>query len=114
MCRCLLMSCLLCCLVPAGRAAEAKLDLVLQTGHASAIFQVSLSGDGSRALTGSLDRTAILWDTKTGEKIRAFEGHTSYIFGVSLSHDGSRALTSARDDYTAILWDAKTGEKLQT
>jgi WD40 repeat protein len=73
---------------------------------------VALSSDGRRALTGSWDKTAILWDAKTGEKLRTFTGHTAIVSSVALSGDGTRALTGSLDK-TAILWDAQTGKKLR-
>lgn len=107
----LLLLCVLCCGTVAGRGAEPKLELVVQTGHTSSVNSASLSRDGSRALTGSGDDTAILWDAKTGQKIRTFAGHTSWVNSVTLSQDGTRALTGSFDG-TTRLWDTKTGKEL--
>ena len=41
-------------------------ELVLQTGHISSVSSVAFSPDGRRALSGSHDKTAILWHTETG------------------------------------------------
>jgi WD40 repeat protein len=56
-------------------------------------------------LTGSYDRTAILWDVKSGAQIRVFKGHYWDLTSVALSPDGTRVLTGS-EDHTAILWDA--------
>jgi WD40 repeat protein len=72
-----------------------------------------LSSDGKRVLTGSHDKTAILWDAQSGQKLQSFAGHTSAVTSVTLSSDGKRVLTGSHDK-TAILWDAQTGQKLQS
>lgn len=102
-------------LAAAGRlpAAEPKLELVLQTGHTDRVTLVALSGDGTRVLTGSIDKTVTLWDAKTGEKLHTFAGHTDWVTSVALSGDGARVLTGSRG-HMAILWDGKTGAKLRT
>ena len=66
----------------------ARLEWYLQTGHASEIMSVALSGDGRYVVTGSVDNTAILWEVATGKNIRTFEGHTSVVSCVALSRDG--------------------------
>jgi WD40 repeat protein len=109
--RMVLLTCLLCCIASAA-AAEPKLELIVQTGHTKAITSVSRSADGGRVLTGSEAGLAILWDARTGEKLRTFKGHTGFVTGVSLSADGNLALTGAWDG--SALWDARTGKKLLT
>jgi WD40 repeat protein/uncharacterized caspase-like protein len=92
----------------AGRAAPAKLELVLQTGHAGDIMSVSLSGDGKLALTGS--ENAILWDARTGRQLWTLRGHVGGVKCVRLSEDGKLALTVGWDN--ARLWDTRTGKQL--
>ena len=48
-----------------------------QFRHNGPINCCALSPSGKELVTGSYDKTAILWDMKTGKKIRTFEGHTS-------------------------------------
>jgi len=72
-----------------------------------------LSGNGELALTGARDKTAILWETKTGKPLRTLKGHQDDVWAVALSKDGKRALTGSSDQ-TAILWNAETGEKIRT
>src|SRR6202035_3974272 len=79
-----------------ARGAEGKVKLVLPTGHTSMVTAVALSADGRRALTGSADSTAILWDTDSGQKLQTFQVH-SVVFAVALSTDGQRVLTGSTD-----------------
>jgi WD40 repeat protein len=92
---------------------EANLELVLQTRHTDAALSVSLSDDGQRVLTGSRDKSAILWDAASGAQLRTLAGHNNDVNGVALSSDGQLALTGC-EDQTAILWDTRRGTKLQT
>jgi WD40 repeat protein len=67
----------------------------------SAVF----SPDGQTMLTGSVDRTAMLWDTKMASPVAAFRGHDGPVWSVEFSRDGTRVLTWS-GDHTARLWDA--------
>src|SRR4051812_33436633 len=73
---------------------------------------VALSVDGRRALTGSYDKTAILWALHDGLPIRATHGSPAWVASVALSVDGRRALTGSYDK-TAILWDLDDGRQLR-
>jgi WD40 repeat protein len=81
------------------------------TGHRGFVFAVSVSADGKRLLTGSIDKTLRLWDADTGKELRAFEGHTHFVLGAALSPDGTRVLSASRDN-SVRLWDAQTGKEL--
>ena len=91
----------------------ARPELVLQTGHTSTVTSVAFSPDGKQVLTGSGDKTAILWEAVSGEKLRSFEGHTSIVNSVAFSPDGKHVLTGS-SDHTAILWDAASGENFRS
>lgn len=94
--------------------AQAPLEVPAKTftGHARGIAAMTVSRDGSRALTGSEDRTLKLWDTASGKLLRTFEGHTDYLFAVALSSDARLALSGSQDG-TARLWDIETGRALR-
>jgi len=81
-------------------------------GHRGAVVAVAYSPDGGEIVTGSRDRTARLWDPRTGRALAVLEGHTSPVTSVSFSGDGSLVLTSAPDG-TARLFRAETAECLR-
>ena len=77
-------------------------------GQTDAISSVSMMPDGKWALTGSLDKTARLWDLRDTNAIRSYilRGHTEMITSVVLRLDGKMALTGSID-MTARLWDLR-------
>jgi WD40 repeat protein len=75
------------------------------------VYAVAVSPDGRFVLTGSLDKTARLWDAATGAEVRRFE-HSSYVESVAFSRDGRLILTGGGDK-TAHLWDASNGSELR-
>src|SRR5262249_10971866 len=45
-------------------------------GHTEPIYDVTISTDGRRALSASVDGTVRLWDVATGKELQRLEGHT--------------------------------------
>ena len=64
-------------------------------------------------MTGSRDRTAKVWDAKSGAEVLTLKGHTGPVTSASFSPDGSRVVTGS-DDKTAKVWDAKSGAEVLT
>ena len=84
-------------------------------GHTASVVSVAFSPDGRRALTGSQDNTAKLWDTKVspdgkGKEILPLKTHSQEVTAVAFSPDGKSVLTASRDG-TAILWLAAEWKK---
>jgi WD40 repeat protein/uncharacterized caspase-like protein len=87
--------------------------LLPQLGHSGAVNSVAFSPDGRFVLTGSADRTALLWDARSGAEIRAFGGHSGEVTTVAFSPDGRSVLTGS-EDTTARLWDVQTGLEIRS
>ena len=43
-------------------------------GHSACVYSVALSPDGTRVVTGSKDRLAIVWNVETGAVVSCFVG----------------------------------------
>jgi WD40 repeat protein len=70
----------------------------------------SLATAGNLILTGSDDRSARLWDARTGALKHTLQ-HTHWVRGVAISPDGSMLATNALDD-ELVVWDAVTGKPI--
>ena len=76
--------------------------------HGEWIVGLAFSPDGNRVLTGGSDRTARVWDTRTGELVLPLMTHASRVEVGQFSADGKRLLTMDRGG-AARVWDAATG-----
>lgn len=62
-------------------------------------------------VTGSMDRTAKLWDVSSGRELLTLKWHLDDVHSVAFSSDGTRIVTSS-DDQTVKIWDAATPEEI--
>lgn len=83
---------------PTGR----PLNLIIPNGHSRSISTFDYSPDSLYLLTGSVDKTARLWDTARNE-IVVYRGHTGAIEEVAFAGGGQRVLTRSSDG-TVKLW----------
>ncbi len=60
-------------------------------------------------MTASDDRTARLWDAKTGKELARL-AHENSVKAAAFSPDGAKIVTASWDK-TARLWDAATGKE---
>jgi WD40 repeat protein/tRNA A-37 threonylcarbamoyl transferase component Bud32 len=80
--------------------------------HHDLVMDAAFSRDGNMALTGSLDRTACLWDAATGRLRGRPLRHPFPVWAVALSPDGKTILTGGGEASRgeARLWDAASGK----
>jgi WD40 repeat protein len=77
-------------------------------GHTHWVVSVAFSPDGTRLVTGSYDKTARVWDARTGTPQLELNGHKSSVNSVAFSPDGTHIVTGS-GDRTAKVWDARAG-----
>ncbi|OZJ03325.1 hypothetical protein BZG36_04228 [Bifiguratus adelaidae] len=65
-------------------------------GHKGAVWSARLSKDASKAVTGSADFTAKVWDTFAGNEVHSF-AHDHIVRCTDFSSDGSRIVTGGHE-----------------
>jgi WD40 repeat protein len=81
-------------------------------GHTDLVACVCVSSDGKRVASGSWDKTARIWDARTGLPLLTVKGHTNWVTSVAFSPDGTKLATAGRWEPTANIWDSRTGQRL--
>ena len=92
-------------------ARQAEGGIFTLKGHTHIVSSVAFSPDGTRIVTGSEDKTAKVWDARSGAPVLDLKGHTGVVMSVAYSPDGTRIVTGSVDK-TAKVWDARTGASL--
>jgi len=80
--------------------------------HSDRVWAVAFSPDGTQLLSGSIDHTLKLWDTRSGQLLRTYTGHSLGVGAVAFSPDGTQLL-SGSIDHTLKLWDVQSGQPLR-
>ncbi|KAH8417703.1 hypothetical protein KR222_004499 [Zaprionus bogoriensis] len=73
-------------------------------GHLSVIVAADWLSSMDQIITGSWDRTAILWDVETAQPLQPLTGHDHELTHVS-AHPTQRLVVTASRDTTFRLWD---------
>lgn len=78
--------------------------------HNDSVVSITFSPDGNKIATASLDGTARLWNTSSGQELfkLAHDGPVNY---VAFNPDGTLIATASRDN-SARIWDASSGREL--
>lgn len=69
------------------------------------------NSDLSRIVEASLDKTAKVWDTRTGQLLMTLGGHGDTVTSAQYSPDETRIVTGS-SDRSAKVWDAETGKEI--
>jgi WD40 repeat protein len=95
---------------PASPSPASEPVMVLE-GHGDTVLCVAASSCGRYFATGGRDRTARIWDARSGRLVRVLEGHTNRVLSVSFRADGEQLATAGADG-TARIWQVATGQPL--
>jgi WD40 repeat protein len=81
------------------------------TGHSNLIPTVDVSTDGKMIASASYDRTARLWDAKTGKLLRTLSGSRNAVMTVQF-RPGNQEVATGDYSNTFRRWNASTGAYL--
>jgi WD40 repeat protein/serine/threonine protein kinase len=95
-----------------GRSAPNASVRPLQ-GHDNVVYHLAFSPDSRRLATASWDRTARIWDVRTGACVCVLRGHSEAVNRVAFRPDGKELVTLS-NDRTLRFWDAESGRLLRT
>ena len=108
-------------LMPTGEAAAAQLitrrigswepalpKRLLLVPHEKQVLAARFEPQGKWFVTASLDQTARIWDTTTGQPLSPPLQHSAAVNALDISPDGRRILTGSGDG-TVRLWQAPEG-----
>jgi WD40 repeat protein len=107
-------------LIHLGRAQEVRRF----AGHSkrfrlirpAAVVSVAISPDGRRALSGSWDQTARVWDLQIGQQLACFEGHRRspgwWRGVVGVAWLGNERAISVSENGLLCVWDAATAREI--
>ncbi len=84
--------------VPASRLAVAPLPMK------DKVWGVAFSPDGQYLATAGADNTAVIWEARTGAKVRTLSDHQDEVHGVAYSFSGEYLATASLDGYARV-WD---------
>ena len=87
-------------------------QIAVLSGHTGSVRRGAFSPDGAHIVTTGQDRTARVWDARTGIQLAVLSaGEKHWVMCADYSPDGTRILT-ASDKVT--IWDARTNEPVSS
>ncbi len=81
------------------------------SGHTDEVNDLAYALNNRYLISGSSDKTAIIWDVKNGKVVHTLVGHTWKVTQVAFSNDSRFAITGSTDG-TIKIWDVETGKQL--
>ena len=102
-----------------GRDARARLWMTERPdtpvrvfqGHLSDVDCVEIHPNVTYVATGSADKTARLWDVRTGKVARVFVGHLGGVSACKVDPSGRFLATGGRDNQVCV-WDLGSGKRV--
>jgi WD40 repeat protein len=83
---------------------------LLCSGHDDSISMGCLDGAGRRLLTVAFDKTARVWDIRTGRSLAVLQHQQQLVRGCMAPHGHTAVTVTA--DHVAHLWDVRSGQVL--
>jgi len=81
-------------------------------GHKLPVTAVAMTGDGTWAVSGSIDNSLFRWDLRNNTiSTRCYASGLGSVFSVAISADGNFACAGYQNG-SLVLWDIRTGEMI--
>jgi WD40 repeat protein len=87
--------------------------LAMPGGPSVVVHSVAFSPDGKLLVSGDENGNVILWNVKTGRRVRMMKEHDSTVNSVAFNHKGTR-IASGSFDQTVKIWEVSSGRALRT
>lgn len=98
---------------PIGEAAPSLTRTL--SGHTLNITSVAWSPDGKLIASGSVDRTAIVWEASTGRKVTTLRNFRGSVLSLAWSPDSQYlAVASDVDEDGVQIWDTNSWQPVET
>ena len=99
---------------PIGRSLIPPGGALIRTlrGHSDMVRAMVLTPNGRRAVSGSLDRTARVWDLDNGRELHVLGGFLTEVNVLALTPDGHRAISASSEQFVLRVWDIESGREL--
>lgn len=81
---------------------------MLYKGHRGPVNAVAFSKDGAYVLSGGQDRSVLLWNVDSGNRVQTYTGHGYEIRTIAVAHDSAR-FCSGGADKNVYVWDVASG-----
>ena len=78
------------------------------TGHSRYVFSLCLDTANKHLFSGSDDKTIIMWNLESYEKLMTFEGHTNRVNSIAVLSNGH--FLSGGGDKTVRKWNISSGQ----
>ena len=78
-------------------------------GHTANVYDVAVTRDGSRIVSGSDDKTVRVWDVASGKEVFTLQ-HDAHVHPVALTPDGAHVISLCGGSMS--VWSMTTGEKV--
>jgi WD40 repeat protein len=83
------------------------------SAHTDEVNSIAYSNNNKYLISGSSDKTAIIWNIQTGKVVHTLQGHSWKVLAVAFSWDSKYAITGSTDG-TVKIWEVETGKLLRT
>ena len=81
-------------------------------GHTDRVNSVAFNHNGTKVVSGSVDKTIKIWKAATGRLEQTLSGHTGTVWSVAFNHNGTKVVSGSVDN-TIKIWNV-AGEVEQT